>query len=406
MLIHNFRTCSLVCLTLLAVSSAAFSQGLQSDRSFWGNHYSPDGGNEASFPAWLPLTESENIESDFQWFAPGEFGEYGEATPPNNGLYFGYDWLRWSTSNPEMGTFPFTPLSGTEYFQAPPAWNPNGFADGGGHRVEVGWMTEENTGWNFIATLFRTNGGHELRMRELDYDPEDEEHDISEDDFDADFDQIVAPQTTNSASYHNLELNKTWRIIHRDGVSVEPFAGVRYLQFMDRHQSTAVDTDCDVSAQTVRQMFTHFNNQGLTGQLGVRWTMVRARWKLRTGLGCFVGHNFQRFSRTYINDTRIHEEGDPLNCSALEEVGQVISTQSDSGSGEEFLWGSDGRVELTYTIFRDLSLRIGGQVVHLPGGIGRGPFLNSHPQRADLTTRHNEEDLLMGGFSFGFEMNR
>ena len=74
MLIHNFRTCSLVCLTLLAVSSAAFSQGLQSDRSFWGNHYSPDGGNEASFPAWLPLTESENIESDFQWFAPGEFG--------------------------------------------------------------------------------------------------------------------------------------------------------------------------------------------------------------------------------------------------------------------------------------------------------------------------------------------
>ena len=83
MLIHNFRTCSLVCLTLLAVSSAAFSQGLQSDQSFWGNHYSPDGGNEATFPTWLPLTESENIESDFQWFAPGEFGEYGEATPPN-----------------------------------------------------------------------------------------------------------------------------------------------------------------------------------------------------------------------------------------------------------------------------------------------------------------------------------
>ena len=405
MLIPNFRICSLVCLTLLTVSSAALSQGLQGDRSFWGNHYSPDGGNEASFPPWLPLTEGENVESDFQWFAPGEFGQYGEASPPNTGLYFGYDWLRWDTSNPERGTVPFDPLPGSEYFQSPPDWNPSGFAGGGGHRIELGWMTEDNSGWNFTATLFRTNGGHELRVRELDFDPEDEEHDINEEDFDANFDQVVEPQTINSATYHNLELNKTWRIVHRDGVSVEPFAGLRYIHIQDRHQSTAVDTDCDLSSQTIRQMLTHFNNQAITGQVGMKWTMVRGRWKVRTGLGCFIGHNFQRFSRASVTDLRIHEEGDALNCSALEEVSKVISTSNDAASGEEFLWGSDGRVELTYTIFRDFAMRIGGQVVHMPGGVGRGPY--ELDTNSDGTPEYyNEEDMLMGGFSFGFEMNR
>ena len=398
MLIRTIGTCLLACITLLVVSSAALSQGLQDNRSFWGNHYRPDGGNDATFPAWIPLTEGEDIESDFQWFAPGEFGEYGEAVVPNTGMYFSYDRLRWQTSNPEMGTFPFQMLPGSEYFQAPPEFDPSGFAPGGGHRIEMGWMTEKNTGWNFIATLFRTNGGQELRLRELDFDPEDEEHDINEEDFDANFDQIVAPQTSNSASYKSLELNKTWRLVRRDGITVEPFLGVRYLQIVDRAQSTAVDTDCDVAAQTVRHLFSGFNNQAITGQVGMNWNLARGHWNLRSSLRCFAGQNFQIFGRTYLNDTRIHEEGDALNCAALEETSRVVTADTQTGQAEEFLWGQDARVEMTYTLFRDFSARVAAQLVHFPGGIGRGPFL--------FDRRHNEEDMLMAGISFGFELNR
>ena len=398
MSICRIRICCVTCLTLLALGQIATAQ---SRGSFWGAKYNQDGSSSGVMPEWMPWPDDSMFDAEFQWFAPAESGEYGEPDKLNYGFFASYDMAYWYTSRPDKGQFQFQQLPGTEFYHGPMLGNDaGGFDRSWGRRIEIGWMPESNSGWTIANTSGSfANAGRTFKVPELDFDPEDSEHDLADEDFDPNFDQIILGQVYNRGRYNNTEINKVWRLkALRKGGVLEPYAGLRYLQYTDFGESSAVDTDCDFASQIVRRLYTGFNNRALAAQIGTRWTMVRGRWEIRGDLRAFLGQNYQRIGRFFSNETVIYDPVPLPACGMASEVARFHETTDQNFTETEFLWGQEGRIEFAFTLYRDVALRVGGNILHIPGGIGRGPNY--------LHLRESEQDLIIGGVTFGVEVNR
>jgi len=203
-------------------------------------------GVSADAQQWTPLVDHDHFDIDFQLFAPADLDPYGDGPQPNVGWYFTYDRLYWAVSRPQLAPQP-TQMDFT--------W---------GNRIDVGFMTEERTGWAF--TLLHVDGP--VKPFGL--------SDLADD-------AVVL----NNADLSSFELNKVWRIRpFHNGAVLEPFVGARYMIFRDRF-----DPD------------NYVHNHILGGQVGARLFKKKGRWLMSGECRFFAGEDFQYFTANSDHET-------------------------------------------------------------------------------------------------------
>jgi hypothetical protein len=151
-----------------------------------------------------------------------------------------------------------------------------------------------------------------------------------------------------NADLRSVELNKVFRFdpLHHNGI-IEPFIGLRYMYFDDFGEFPFGN---------------RVQNNILTGQLGVRAWKNIGHWKVASELRSFNGVNWQFFQT------------------------EDYAT---------FLPGAEIRVEMQYSLTRDIALRVGWEGLYMFDGLARNNNLFD-----------NSEDLFMHGVAFGFTVNR
>jgi hypothetical protein len=346
----------------------------------------------ASAQRFQPFIDPGYFEPDFQFFAPAEVGDFGGEEPPNTGVYVDYDRTYVFLNRPDGQS-----SLGSE-FDADSTW---------GNRFEIGYMTEDHTGWQ--AVLWHITGpnlySHYFAERldgfNEDDDPPDTIVPIVLDRNPRIFD---VRESINVASFSSAEINKVWRRKKfHNGAILEPIVGFRAMQFKnwvrrddyDRFDEDAAGEPVPIpeTVDGVFELFTQdvdrFDNYMVGGQLGARFFHQRGHWLLSADVRFFACQNFQTLN---------HQEFSFLTrYTAINgDVELNLLDRSDSfDQAQEFVWGGEVRAEAAYELTRDISLRVGMVFLDLGQGIGRSTSI-----------RDNREDVQIAGVTFGLTVNR
>jgi len=341
---------------------------------------------------YSPFIDVGTFEPDFQFFAPAEVDDFGGPEPPNTGVYFDYDRVYVDMNRPNGEPSLFSDTFGDF------TW---------GNRYEIGYMTEEKTGWQ--AILYHVDGPNEqvlVFQERLDR--------INTGDTATAPDPIVQDRnprvyflrtSLNEAKFSSLELNKVWRRKEfHNGAVLEPVIGFRYLNFKDFYvRDNYTRFDADAAGEPVgpppttvdgrfEQLTTNgavFTNNMVGGQLGFRLSQQRSHWLLSTDVRVFSAANFQLLENmTTVTLTRYTGVGGTV------QLENRSRTQAFSHNNE-FVWGGEVRAEASYELTRDITLRFGALFIDLGKGIGRGN-----------TMATNSQDVQMAGITFGLTINR
>ena len=344
-----------------------------------------------------PFIDPGYFNPDFQFFAPAEVSAYSGGEPANIGFYLDYDRMFLNITRPEGEASLFSP------FQGDFTW---------GNRYELGYMTEENTGWQMVAWNISGPGKNIRQFQErldrinTDDDPPDDPDPILQD---RNPRWYILTDSLNTAKFGSVELNKTWRRKEfHNGSIFEPLVGLRYMNFLDKYrrenytrydetgpipgppgQPDPTDPNVEGEYEELRQDLAKFENAMFGGQLGFRYFGQRGHWMLSAEVRAFAMQNYQTLYNTVlVTQTRYSGlGGDP----ELE-----LNTRSDTITGaEEFVFGGEVRAEASYELTRDINLRFGAMFMDLAKGIGRGNEV-----------RFNQQDVQMAGVTFGFTVNR
>ena len=310
----------IVCLAaLLAVLGMAPAARAQKHQPFIDNIKRGPTPSAHTFP--------EYFDTDYQLFAPAEVGNFGGPEPANTGFYLTWDKLYWNVSRPLVGPRDST-APGT-FSQPLVDNNVNDFGvnpgssqwDGDftwGNRFELGYMTDEHTGWQ--AVMQHMSGPNEYvelqqerinRFNEDDIDPTDPQFPIS----DRNPRYYILKDSINVASFSSLELNKVWRRKEfHNGTVFEPLLGVRIMNFKnfvrdDNYQRYDIDPESadiivnpvppppvlvlfplptvDGPAELLNSHFYTTSNNLLGGQIGGRVFHQRSHWMLSADVRVF-----------------------------------------------------------------------------------------------------------------------
>jgi len=297
--------------------------------------------------------DMSEFNPDFQWFAPALFDEYGgEPIGANVGWFATYDRVYFNVTRPN---------SAVADFQGDFTW---------GNRIQFGYMTDKRTGWHIgILHVDGPNIGPT-----------------------ADVVGFFDEPTRNQAKVSGFELNRVWRFgPYHHGAYLDLFVGARYYQVDDRFQIPDtvlnLDTDGDGTVDLQRVIDDRqFNENDVVGaQIGFRYFHQRGRWVLSAEARGFAARNFQKLVRE-------------VTTFDTDAAGTVDSDFDRFGfEAEEFVAGSDVRLEAAYYVTREVSLRFGWAMTHFASGIYRGHVT----QLVD-----NEENMLLTGLTFGVALNR
>jgi len=332
-------------------------------------------------------------QPDFQFFAPAEVGDFGGEEPPNTGVYFDYDRSYVNVTRPDGLA------SRNSEFDGDFTW---------GNRWEIGYMTEEHTGWQGV--VWHLSGPNE-------YSHFDQERidAINEDDTGpggplfpviADRNPRIFDVRTslNVASLSSAEVNKTWRRKQfHNGAVLEPLVGFRYMKFKnwvrrDKYTRFAEDAagQPDPFTPTIDGLFEQFDqdvhvfeNSMIGGQLGGRLFRQTGHWLLSADVRVFACQNFQQLNRQQLSQiTRYTALNGDVELNQFDRVDTFTQAQ-------EFVWGGEVRAEAAYELTRDISLRFGMVFLDLGQGIGRSRDIHD-----------NNEDVQIAGLTFGLTINR
>ncbi len=244
-----------------------------------------------------PFAYPDQFNPDFQFFAPAEIDTFGGYPDANIGWFASYERLYWNVTRP---------AAQAQSFQGDFTW---------GNRYDIGFMTEDEHGWLFSYT------------------------------------HLDGPTVAsiNQANMESVELNKTLRYQLHKGGFLEPFFGLRFINFKDFTANTA-------------NLNGAVENNMLGGQAGLRWFKKSGRWNLSAQAAIIPMANFQFFSTT---------------------------------SRDEFVMAGEIRAQAAYEITRDISLKVSWNFQEYGMGVARQNNVNA-----------NSEDLTITGVGFGFEFNR
>jgi hypothetical protein len=334
-------------------------------------------------------------QPDFQYFAPAEVGDFGGEEPPNTGIYFDYDRTYVNMTRPEG-----LASLGSE-FDGDFTW---------GNRWEIGFMTEEHTGWQ--AVLWHLSGPNEyvdnFQERLTRFNPDDDPANPDPIIQDRNPRSYILRDSLNVASLSSFELNKTWRRKQfHNGAVLEPLVGFRYMNFRSffrrdnyiRFDENAAGepvfppSTVDGTFEQLTEDTAVFENFMIGGQLGARCFRQTGHWLLSADVRVFAVQNFQTLSNQ--TDVRLTRHTG-VSGGADPDVELEIFTRSRIyDHAQEFVWGGEVRAEASYELTRDINLRFGMVFLDLGQGIGRGNDIHE-----------NFEDVQIAGLTFGFTINR
>lgn len=367
-----------------------------------------------------PFIDPLAFESDEQYFAPADFGEFGNGPPPKTGWFGDYSRMYIWITRPE-NVLPPPQVGG---FTQPMQFDPTDGDYTWGNRYDVGYMTADNHGW--MVNGFHIDGPNKtdrLFIEQVNRFNDDDVPQDTDDNGGGNQNQIVILEgeynnpdtggrdfpytnTINVAQMSSWEVNKIYRLerLH-SGAWLEPFAGVRYTKFTDFHRNDGYlrfDSSTDPLAPSGPQpngtddleqitiIRSSWINHMVGGQFGARLWKQHSRWTLASDMRVFAVQNFQSFSQSVSVDRILYDGvGNDSDIDATSRTRTNIG-----GHRAEIVFGTDIRVDAAYEVTRDVSLQIGMQFMHYARGVARGNNFN-----------FNEEDLTMVGVTFGVEVN-
>lgn len=307
-----------------------------------------------------PLEEVENtrpfaapgvFDYDAQIFAPLEFGN-GKQLGPKTGFFASYDRGNTSISNSAANT-------SNNYGQT--------------NRYSFGWMTTEDEGWEFLyeqtdASTF-VNGQ----------------------------DAIVGNPTLLNSSFANVQANRVYRQVLKNGSWLEPYLGFR---FMNLNESTIQDTPLlTIAGAAGSSRFTQsLSNNAFGAHVGGRYTQRRGRWRLSSDVSLATTYNNQNLRATDI----------------FTPFGGVQAVSVFAEGDEGFVPALDYRLEIGFNFTRDFGIRGGAGFVFLWDGIARANTLTTlaNPNSAfgappdGVIAGLEDDSTIAAGYSLGFEWRR
>lgn len=258
---------------------------------------------------------------DAQVFAPLEFTN-GKEADPQTGFFFTYERMYTSVSRPggnDNITLNSVPV-GSDYI-----W---------GNRYEIGYMSEEDNGWNIV---FRSSEGSF---------------------FAAGQDILVAQPMLVETNFSDVGFNRIFRQNLSNGGYLEPYIGLRYISFSD---NTLEDTTQFTTQTAFNRFRQNVKNDAVGLQAGARYTQRRGRFKFTGESAIATTYNQQRYFAT-----------DILTVGANTAVTEFYQ------SGQEFVPALDLRFELAYNVSRDIALRSGVQLTYMWDGLARANTLTTN----------------------------
>ena len=339
-------------LATLVVSDLAFGQiNIPSPRFRYKEVESPE--------STRPFATPGVFDYDAKFFAPLEFTN-DEEPEPRSGFYANYD--RTYTSIGKAGRIDTTS-----------DMVPDGYTYIWGTRMEFGWMSEVDSGWELIYQY--ADGIY----------------------FTAGQDVSVANPMLIDSSFASFELNKVFRQALKSGEYFEPYIGARFFNVSDSSIQDTLQTNNTVIVGNRFKQNTTNNSFGL--QAGASYNSRRGRWRTTTDGSISTTYNQQQYFSTDITNNPINLRTD------ITEAYQA---------NQSFVPLLDLQYEIAYYISRDISIKTGVQLMWAWNGIARANTLttnlnpNSSYNVSGTTAGAGlfDQDFLSAGFIFGCEWRR
>jgi len=314
----------------------------------------------------LEFVSDQLMNYDMQMFAPVDYNMLDEEPKPSTGLFFTYDRTTSGLTASESTTIAGLGAPGFNHT----TW---------GNRFEFGFMNENDCGWT--ATINRMEGSQFINGRD------------------------IGNQTPMqlSAKYQSYELNRVFRQRLKSGSYFEPYIGARYAYVQDesiQDQTTFLFNLSDPLLADRNRFLQESQNNLFGGTLGARWFRETGRWTVSSNVATFLAYNKQT---QFASDLGYDENQIRL---LVVERGAEASTFVPSG---------EARFDLAYNVTRDLSLRVGGQMIYFFEGLDRinGLPMNLNPNSVlsgaspfNPLTTVADQDMFVYGVTFGLEWKR
>lgn len=305
-----------------------------------------------------PLEEVENtrpfaapgvFDYDAQIFAPLEFGN-GKQLGPNTGFFASFDRGAVTISNSAQNTS-------------------NNY--GPTNRYSFGWMTTEDDGWEFLYEQTRAST------------------------FVNGQDDSVANPTLLRSSFANVEANRIYRQVLRNGSWIEPYVGFRFINLNETtiEDTAGVAVGGLIGGNRFRQNLT---NNAFGGHVGGRYIQRRGRWRVSSDIS---------LATTYNNQT--------LLATDIFSSGAVQAVNEFTDGDDAFVPAFDYRLEIGYNLTRDFGIRGGVGLVYLWDGISRASTLTTFTNPNSVLGANDgvvaglqEDSTIAAGYSLGIEWRR
>ena len=352
-----------------------------------------------------PFSEPVDFDPDWQLFAPVQLQDLEDLTARQRaptGFYLTYDRVYTGVSRPQN--------SGSSYIMDG-TW---------GNRWDFGWMNRQESGWSFSYQVVTGpnvyNGYQQLRLNGV---TDDDLNDPADPFFPLVFGNnpftlqrtYQVQESVNVGNLDSFEANKTWRLApYRYGGILEPYMGLRYVQFADTARSDTyglfdvIDPEDGVTITGNGELFLNdmvfTRNDMLLGQLGFRYFKHWRRFTISTDFKVFAGHTYQTQETTRLV-TRTTYDVPPVIGDPPTFDGDHTGTTFTSRKNNETPVGFDLRAESAFRATQYLDLRVGFQLMYFGQGVWRGATLTSGGNQFD-----QNQQLVMPGVTFGFAINR
>ncbi len=307
-----------------------------------------------------PLAEPGVFDYDAQLFAPVEFNDFDEREL-NTGFYAVVDRVYHSVSR------------GSARDELPIGVSENAVPTGNdwqwGNRYELGWMTDAGSGWQ--ASYEYSSGSWFASGR----------------------DETIAQPLMVTTKFANVELNRVFRQPLSHGGNFEPYIGFRYYGINDRTIEDTV-TLLNTGAQAGNRFKQNASNSAAGAHVGGRYSVNRGRFRYSMDGAIATTYNRQRYTAEDILF-----------------FGTSVATNSFFDADDAFVPALDTRLELAYSLTRDIGLRTGFQFHYLWDGIARTDNTTTgiNPNSAlGLGGQAGvfDESTTVAGFNFGLEWRR
>ncbi|MCP4189816.1 MAG: BBP7 family outer membrane beta-barrel protein [Planctomycetaceae bacterium] len=352
------------------------------------------------FPEFCP----EDL--DFNWFEP-IYCDCGDERPTANlGFFFEYQRLSTSVSRAKQA------IGGQDFSD----WTNGNIFDFGymrestRHGTASGWLVSVQKIDNPERRLINTNIAQDGTVVD----------DIRGNPIGETF------MTENAFNVYSIDINRVWRMKPTfNGAILEPFVGVRYNRIRDHFNILLYDRTDPVipptSTPNNELVFpltddfydseTFTDNDLLGGQLGMRLSKRRGRWRLGTEIKGFAFHNM---AETNIKQTHEHTDIQqsvlygPNGRRLLIVDGEPITTirivDDTTNLNNRFTWGGELRLNAGFDITKKFTIEVGAQFMAFTNGIGRGPGFNKGTPL--IHDKFPGQSFTTAGATLGFSVNR